>query len=44
MMYCKGEPPAVLADIVQVKQDNLIMLGTYGRKGLNSLLIFVVDV
>ena len=32
------------SNIAQVKQDDLIMLGTYGRKGLNSLLIFVVGV
>jgi len=34
----------VLADIAQAKQDDLIMLGKYGRKALNRLLIFVVGV
>ncbi|MDH4163895.1 MAG: universal stress protein [Nitrospirota bacterium] len=36
---CEGEPAAVLADIAQGKKADLIALGTYGRKGLNRLLM-----
>jgi len=38
-VLCEGEPPAVLVDVAQGKQADLIMLGTYGRKGLNRLLM-----
>jgi len=36
---CEGEPSHVLADIAQGKKADLIALGTYGRKGLNRLLM-----
>jgi nucleotide-binding universal stress UspA family protein len=38
-VLCEGEPPEVLRDIAQAKQADLIMLGTYGRKGINRLLM-----
>lgn len=38
-VLCEGEPPEVLADVAQGKKADLIMLGTYGRKGLNRLLM-----
>lgn len=38
-VLCEGEPPEVIAEVAQSKQANLIMLGTYGRKGLNRLLM-----
>jgi len=36
---CEGEPPEVLVDIARGKKADLIALGTYGRKGLNRLLM-----
>lgn len=36
---CEGEPSEVLADIARGKKADLIALGTYGRKGLNRLLM-----
>ncbi len=36
---CEGEPADVLADIARSKKADLIALGTYGRKGLNRLLM-----
>jgi nucleotide-binding universal stress UspA family protein len=36
---CEGEPPEVLIDIAQGKKADLIALGTYGRKGLQRLLM-----
>jgi nucleotide-binding universal stress UspA family protein len=36
---CEGEPPEVLTDFAQGKKADLIALGTYGRKGLNRLLM-----
>ena len=36
---CEGEPPEVLIDIARGKKADLIALGTYGRKGLNRLLM-----
>lgn len=38
-VLCEGEPPEVIAEVAQSKQADLIMLGTYGRKGLNRLLM-----
>lgn len=38
-VLCEGEPPEVIAEVVQSKQADLVMLGTYGRKGLNRLLM-----
>jgi len=38
-VLCEGEPPEVITDVAQAKKADLIMLGTYGRKGLNRLLM-----
>lgn len=38
-VLCEGEPPEVIAEVAQGKHADLIMLGTYGRKGLNRLLM-----
>jgi nucleotide-binding universal stress UspA family protein len=38
-VLCEGEPPEVIAEVAQGKKADLIMLGTYGRKGLNRLLM-----
>ncbi|MBI5739566.1 MAG: universal stress protein [Nitrospirae bacterium] len=38
-LLCEGDPPAVIVDIAREKQANLIVLGTYGRRGLNRLLM-----
>ncbi|MBI4824985.1 MAG: universal stress protein [Nitrospirae bacterium] len=38
-LLCHGEPPAVIVDIAREKKADLIMLGTYGRRGLNRLLM-----
>jgi nucleotide-binding universal stress UspA family protein len=38
-VLCEGEPPEVIAEVAQSKHADLIMLGTYGRKGLNRLLM-----
>jgi nucleotide-binding universal stress UspA family protein len=38
-ILCEGEPPEVIAEVAQGKHADLIMLGTYGRKGLNRLLM-----
>ncbi len=35
----EGEPPAVIVDIAKEMKADLIILGTYGRKGLNRLLM-----
>jgi nucleotide-binding universal stress UspA family protein len=36
---CEGEPPEVLMDTAREKKADLIALGTYGRKGLNRMLM-----
>jgi len=38
-LLCEGDPPTVIVDIAREKKADLIMLGTYGRKGLNRLLM-----
>ncbi|MBI4838920.1 MAG: universal stress protein [Nitrospirae bacterium] len=38
-LLCEGDPPTVIVDIAKEKKADLIMLGTYGRKGLNRLLM-----
>jgi len=38
-LVCEGEPHDVLVDIAQTKKADLIALGTYGRKGLNRLIM-----
>lgn len=38
-LLCEGEPPEVIVDIAEGKKADLIVLGTYGRRGLNRLLM-----
>lgn len=38
-LLCEGDPPNVIVDIAREKKADLIVLGTYGRKGLNRLLM-----
>ena len=38
-LLCEGEPPEVIADVAKGKGADLIVLGTYGRRGLNRLLM-----
>lgn len=38
-LLCEGDPPTVIADMAHEKKADLIVLGTYGRKGLNRLLM-----
>ncbi|RJQ16695.1 MAG: universal stress protein [Nitrospiraceae bacterium] len=38
-LLCEGDPPTVIVDIAKEKKADLIVLGTYGRKGLNRLLM-----
>ncbi|MBI4690884.1 MAG: universal stress protein [Nitrospirae bacterium] len=38
-LLCEGDPPNVIVDIAHEKKADLIVLGTYGRKGLNRLLM-----
>lgn len=38
-LLCEGEPPEVILDVAKGKKADLIVLGTYGRKGLNRLLM-----
>lgn len=38
-ILCEGEPPEVILDVAKGKNADLIVLGTYGRKGLNRLLM-----
>lgn len=38
-LLCEGDPPTVILDIAREKKADLIVLGTYGRKGLNRLLM-----
>lgn len=38
-LLCEGEPPEVILNMAAEKKADLIVLGTYGRKGLNRLLM-----
>ncbi len=38
-LICEGDPPTVIVDIAREKKADLIVLGTYGRKGLKRLLM-----
>ncbi|KAF0146086.1 MAG: UspA domain-containing protein [Nitrospirae bacterium] len=38
-LLCEGDPPTVIVDMAREKKADLIVLGTYGRKGLNRLLM-----
>ncbi len=38
-LLCEGDPPDVIIDVAQGKKADLIVLGTYGRRGLNRLLM-----
>lgn len=38
-LLCEGDPPTVIVDIAKEKNADLIVLGTYGRRGLNRLLM-----
>jgi nucleotide-binding universal stress UspA family protein len=38
-LLCEGEPPEVILSMAAEKKADLIVLGTYGRKGLNRLLM-----
>lgn len=38
-LLCEGDPAEVILDVAQGKKADLIVLGTYGRKGLNRLLM-----
>ncbi len=38
-LICEGDPPTVIVDIAREKKADLVVLGTYGRKGLKRLLM-----
>jgi nucleotide-binding universal stress UspA family protein len=38
-LLCEGDPSEVILDVARGKNADLIVLGTYGRKGLNRLLM-----
>jgi nucleotide-binding universal stress UspA family protein len=38
-LLCEGDPPEVIVDVANGKKADLIVLGTYGRKGINRLLM-----
>jgi nucleotide-binding universal stress UspA family protein len=38
-VLCEGEPPEVLVNMATEKKADLIVLGTYGRRGINRLLM-----
>ena len=38
-LICEGDPPTVIVDIAREKKADLIVLGTYGRRGLKRLLM-----
>ncbi len=38
-LLCEGEPPEVILNMAGERNADLIVLGTYGRKGLNRLLM-----
>jgi len=38
-LLCEGDPPDVILDIAHGKKADLIVLGTYGRRGMKRLLM-----
>lgn len=38
-LLCEGEPPQVIVSIAGEKKADLVVLGTYGRRGINRLLM-----
>ncbi len=38
-LLCEGDPPEVILEVADGKKADLIVLGTYGRKGINRLLM-----
>jgi nucleotide-binding universal stress UspA family protein len=38
-LLCEGDPPDVILDIAHGKRADLIVLGTYGRRGMKRLLM-----
>jgi nucleotide-binding universal stress UspA family protein len=38
-LLCEGDPPEVIVDVANGKKADIIVLGTYGRKGINRLLM-----
>jgi nucleotide-binding universal stress UspA family protein len=38
-VLCEGEPPEVLVNMAREKKADLIVLGTFGRRGINRLLM-----
>ncbi len=38
-ILCEGEPPEVLVSMAKEKNADLIVLGTFGRRGINRLLM-----
>lgn len=38
-LLCEGEPPEVILDVAEGKNADLLVMGTYGRRGLNRLLM-----
>lgn len=38
-LLCEGDPPDVILDVANGKKADLIVLGTYGRRGLNRMLM-----
>jgi len=38
-LLCEGDPPEVIVEIAREKKADLIVMGTYGRRGLNRLLM-----
>jgi nucleotide-binding universal stress UspA family protein len=38
-VLCEGEPPEVLVSMAREKKADLIVLGTFGRRGINRLLM-----
>jgi nucleotide-binding universal stress UspA family protein len=38
-LLCEGDPPEVIVEIAEGKKADLIVLGTYGRRGINRLLM-----
>ncbi len=38
-LLCEGDPPEVILEVAAGKKADLIVLGTYGRRGINRLLM-----
>jgi len=38
-LLCEGEPPEVIVSTASERHADLVMLGTYGRRGINRLLM-----